>query len=220
MAATTSSTPSIIEVSTTMPILDNLPTFTPSDRLIFRPLSPSDLEALHSIRRQPEPMLALGATKPDNDLNETRKYFEQSEKSNFVRFGIFLKNLDGNEGELIGEGGVQIRNTNWPSPSWSSPYYILKKEHWNKGYATEFLKAFLQFWFNLPRKKTLVKAPFFTVDSREKGGDEVTEILMATTTFENERSIKVLRKAGFRNCAKSQVKKLLIWRYPPEREIS
>ena len=134
MAATTSSTPSIIEVSTTMPILDNLPTFTPSDRLIFRPLSPSDLEALHSIRRQPEPMLALGATKPDNDLNETRKYFEQSEKSNFVRFGIFLKNLDGNEGELIGEGGVQIRNTNWPSPSWSSPYYILKKEHWRVHY--------------------------------------------------------------------------------------
>ncbi|KAI2632489.1 GNAT domain-containing protein [Hypomontagnella submonticulosa] len=137
-----------LKVSINIPILRNLPMPPPSNRLTFRPLFLSDLEAYHSLRRQPEVVRNGCLTEPDKDLEETRKYYERTEKPRDVRLGIFLKGLEGHEGELIGEGGVVVIPDEWPQP-----YYMFKKEHWGKGYATEFLKAFLTYWFGLPTRK-------------------------------------------------------------------
>ena len=201
-----------VTVSTTLPILENLtaPIYS-TERLIIRtPIIPLDIEAFYSLRKQSKPMQLLGLG-PDVDSNMTLRYFEyeQSGLTN-VRFGIFLKEKDGREGELIGEGGVNAFKDSWPVI-----YYVFKEEHWNYGYATEFVKALLQFWWNLPRKDVQIREHYSSMDLRET--PKVTELLCAYSDLDNERSKKVLQKAGFGMFERDPSKPpgQLYWRYPP-----
>jgi RimJ/RimL family protein N-acetyltransferase len=110
-----------------------------------------------------------------------------------VYFGIFLKEPDGSEGELIGDGGVHkfvSDEIGWPEFG-----YKLKKEHWGYGYATEFVKVFMEFWWNLTRepRSLLVRIPapglLYTPKVRER--------VYAWTTRDNRASQRVLMKVGF-----------------------
>ncbi|KAI0384837.1 histidine phosphatase superfamily [Hypomontagnella monticulosa] len=193
-----------LDVFSTVPIhFNNLPVPAPTERLIFRPLTllPADMEAYHLLRIQPEPMRdVVGSTqdiKLDKDVNETRSSFKDG-LTKFLSFGIFLKNPDGSEGELIGEGGMG----NYNIGTWPAPYYVLKTEHFGKGYATEFLSAFVQYWFSLPRSQQVLYVPVFSIDlkARASGQRHMMEILLATTTRENIASQKVLMKIGFQLC--------------------
>lgn len=98
-----------VEVSTTLPLVDdNLPTI-PTDRLILRPLLLTDLEAFQTIRSQPQAMAHSGRGRPDADLSETLAKLQRLQApyhNSHVYFGIFLKKSDDSEGELIGDGGV------------------------------------------------------------------------------------------------------------------
>ena|ERR1700712_871322 len=64
-----------------------------------------------------------------------------------LNLGIFMKEPDGREGNLIGEGGVCQPENCWPQLN-----YNLDKNYWNKVYATEFVTAFMRFWWSLPRE--------------------------------------------------------------------
>lgn len=195
------------KVWTTFPILENhsIPT---SNRLIYRILDKSDLEAYHSIRQDSEAMFAFSQSKASPDLETSRKEFEHTQFNlRTVRFGIFLKKLDGSEGELIGEGGVQIFESSWPSI-----YYVFKKKYWGKGYATEFVKAFLDFWWHLPRENVRREMRNLFVDD----GTQKTRELLCASTKDNEGSDKVLQKTGFKllRTKDETPTGYTIWQYP------
>lgn len=183
-----------IEVSTTLPVIkDNVPSCIISDRLILRRLVFSDLEAHHSLRGQPEAMAHSRRGKPDANLEETLDHLKRMSDT---YFGIFLKNSDGSEGELIGDGGVHkfvSEKTGWPEFG-----YKFKKEYWGQGYATEFGNAFMDFWLNLPRTDARIVVASSSVVFCEDTS-HVVELVCAWTTEENLASQNVLNKVGFKS---------------------
>ena len=97
-----------INVNTTLPVInDELPIIS-TDRLIIRAPAYSDIDDYYSLRSQPEAMVDSGRGKPDSDINVTFNKLDRLIKGdkNNVYFFIFLKNPDGTEGDLIGDGGV------------------------------------------------------------------------------------------------------------------
>ena len=182
-----------VTVKTTLPQLPYLP--SPSrravrtERLLLRPPVESDLDAYHVIRSQPEVMRWTGKGVPDADAAETWKVLSQkfppNDAANFD-FAICLVDT----GELIGLGGSHERTgeLGWPVIG-----YLLHKDAWGKGYATEFLKGFLEAWWELPRSDVELK-----VERDSVQGDEVvkTECISAVTHATNMTSKKVLTKCG------------------------
>lgn len=188
MSSTLSSTLSV-EVSTTQPVHQNLGLHT-SERLVFRPLLDSDFEAYHLLLKQPEPMLDYGLDAMP-ETSTARLWFNQYQDE--TRVGIFLKNSDEKEGELIGEGLVFKMDKQWPRV-----HYVFKKEHWGHGYATEFLNAFLSAWWDLPRENTRIFVEEISLDSHEK--QKAIERLCAEIKRGNKGNIKVVEKAGYAFC--------------------
>jgi hypothetical protein len=181
MSSTLSSTLSSVEVSTTRPVHKNLTSHS-YERLVFRPLLESDFEAYHLILKQPEPMIAYGVdAMPEPRI--ARMWFDQLQDE--TRVGIFLKNPDGNEGELIGEEMVYKVANQWPRV-----HYVFKKEHWGKEYATEYLNDFLPVWWDIPREKTRIFVEDISLDSHEK--QNATERLCAEIEKENKGNLRVV----------------------------
>lgn len=188
-----------ITVSTTLPsVEDNMVQSIETKRLIIRPLLyPMDLEAYRSIRSQFEAMTSSGTGLPDATMKQTEaklKRLQPPYHDSHVYFGIFLKNSDATEGELIGDGGVHKltkTETGWPEFG-----YKFKKEYWGLGYATEFAKAFMQYWWNdLARNPRQMSIASSSVDYRNTL--EATELVCAWTKKRNEKSERVLEKIGF-----------------------
>jgi RimJ/RimL family protein N-acetyltransferase len=193
MSSTLPSTTSSVEVSTTQPVHQSLPRFS-SERLLFRSLFESDFESYHLLLKQPEPMRGYGLDAMPETLT-ARHWFNGSQDK--ARVGIFLKNSHEMEGELIGEGLVLKLDKEWPRV-----HCVLKKEYWGHGYATEFLKAFLPVWWDLPREKTSILVEEISLDSQEKY--EATERLCAEIKMDNKANQKVVEKAGYKFCGEVQ----------------
>jgi RimJ/RimL family protein N-acetyltransferase len=185
-------------ITTTLPILEHKPSKPIiTDRLIIRPLVLSDLETYHTLISQPEAMSNTdGLCQPVVDMNETWDLidFMQTLYYPFISFGIFLKKSDGNEGDLIDDGGVH--NMTSPKTGWPEFGYKFKKELWGKGYATEFANAFLQFWWSLPRILTRIQVNPSSIDF-PNASQEATELVYAWTTADNLASQRVMQKVGF-----------------------
>ncbi|KAI0136744.1 GNAT domain-containing protein [Xylariales sp. AK1849] len=188
-----------ITVLTTLPgVEDNILQSFDTQRLMIRPLlHPTDLEAYRSIRSQPAAMTSSSTGLPDASMEQTElklKHLQPPYCDSHVYFGIFLKNSDSTEGELIGDGGVhKFANT---EAGWPEFGYKLKKEHWGLGYATEFVLAFMRYWWNeLPRTPRLIRV----IPCSVAFGDtpEVAEQVCAWTKESNRRSERVLEKVGF-----------------------
>ena len=203
MADTISSIPPSVhvQVSTTKPSHKNLMEFS-SERLIFRPLLASDVTAYLAIYK-PEATLydsGMSSTQSQSQmetfLQHTREYFLERKLIHYAMVGIFLKKSDGTEGELIGDGGVFSLDNDY---KWPELYYYLKKEFWNKGYATEFVKKFLGVWWSLPRENTSMRVQPITLGSSFYH-QEVKERLVAEINMSNKASIRVIQKAGFEFC--------------------
>lgn len=160
----------------------------------MRSLSESDFEAYHLILKQAEPMRGYGLDAMP-DTKTARYWFNDTHDG---RVGIFLKNSDETEGELIGEGLVLKVDKEWPRV-----HYVFKQEHWGHGYATEFLKAFLSVWWGLPRENTTILVEEISLDIQEK--HRATERLCAEIQMDNKSNQKVVDKAGYEFCG--EVKK-------------
>ncbi|PFH56807.1 hypothetical protein XA68_15962 [Ophiocordyceps unilateralis] len=195
-----------ITISTTLPTLQrnnlNFPIVT--ERLIIRPLVPSDLEAYYSFRSQPEGMRHSRRGVPDANIGETKARLEKLQENtpNTVAYcGLFLKKSDNSEGELIGDGGmwdIKSEQTGWPVLGFKS-----KKEHWGMGYGTEFTKAYMQFWWGIERTVQEISVESTSLVGVEPSSKfpirQATEQMYAWTTKDNTEAQKVLKKAGFKS---------------------
>ncbi|TGJ80733.1 hypothetical protein E0Z10_g8039, partial [Xylaria hypoxylon] len=122
-------------------------------RLVIRPLTQDDLEALHVLRTQSEVMACTALGRIDRDLTDTQVKldpFLAPRDAKTYNPGIYLAST----GELIGLGGVfgTESELGWPEVG-----YMIKSEHWGRGYTTEFLKAFVKAWWSLPRSNVEAK---------------------------------------------------------------
>lgn len=185
-----------VTVKTTLPTFP----FPPNDqrqiikteRLVLRPFNndQNDLEGLHALRAQPEVMTWSIQGRPDKDLEETSiNLARQVSPVEIQRYNWAI--CLASTGEIIGIGGCGTFNgeLGWPVLG-----YMLRKETWGKGYATEFLKAFTKAWWALPREEVELKVDKNTVRG---SGDVKDECIAAITLDSNMASHGVLRKSGF-----------------------
>ncbi|KAF4841104.1 putative N-acetyltransferase p20 [Colletotrichum siamense] len=172
-----------------------------TERLILRPVSADDLQALHTLRTQPEVMRFSAVGRVDADLNETRARLAQNlppHDADNYDVSICLRAT----GRWIGIGGC--KKPSGGELGWPEIGYMLQKDYWGSGYATEFVQAFLGAWWSLPRSECEIAVERASVEGEKavsgragevEGG--VEEILTAVTATDNPASQKILTKLGF-----------------------
>jgi RimJ/RimL family protein N-acetyltransferase len=120
-----------------------------TERLLYRPLVLSDAEALFKLNKNPEVHKYLWQT-PEKEIEESIKVIEyvnrQYTQNNIGRFATILKET----GEFIGWTGIKFvddhvenNNTNFYDYG-----YRLDQKFWNKGYATEATKMWIDHGLN------------------------------------------------------------------------
>lgn len=119
-----------------------------TERLLLRQLELSDAEAMFAMDNNPEVHKYLWK-KPTLAIEETIKTIEyvqsQYAKNNIGRYATILKET----GEFIGWTGIKFINDHIENGN-SNFYdygYRLDEKFWNKGYATEASKAWLDYGF-------------------------------------------------------------------------
>lgn len=166
-----------------------------TERLLIRALIPEDARSLHILRTQPEVMANSPQGRPDKDLEETQQrlspFLPPNEEATY-NCAICLKDT----GELIGIGGCHKLRSMF---GWPAIGYMIRNEFWGQGLATEFVKAWLAMWCELPRAEAELEIDHRTLlpgedeESEESSPEQVT----AFTLLDNVGSQRVLEKAGF-----------------------
>lgn len=188
----------MVKVKTTLPVLPYAPMneqqYIKTERLLLRPLLASDLERTHLLRSQPEVMQWTFRGTIDEDLAKTKNFIDtklDSAANKHQTVAICLRAT----GELIGTGGAHSRSGNL---GWPELGYMLMRETWGKGYASEFLRAYLAFWWSLPRQEVEIEVEASSVRKDTSASDErCLECLEAGYDLPNAASGKVLHKCGF-----------------------
>ncbi|KAI1338328.1 acyl-CoA N-acyltransferase [Xylariaceae sp. FL0016] len=201
-----------VKVLTTIPA-DPMPSSTQrppihTPRLTIRPMNAADISAIHSLRAQPEVMQYTSAGRPERDEAESQVWLNRFLPPRDVETYNFAL-CDRVSGELVGVGGVHTqRNERF---GWPEVGYMLKKEWWGKGLATEFLGAFLRAWWALERKEVELEVHWESI--KEMLGPEVgeahdvedtprvPEMLFAIVESNTPGSARVLEKTGFEQYA-------------------
>lgn len=175
-----------------------------TQRLILRPFTQDVLEDMHSLRSQPEVMAASRRGVPDKDLAETQQLIAPMLPPNDAttyKWAIY----EAQTGDFVGSGGYGRAGA--IAGDWPEIGYMLKKQHWGKGYATEFLGAWLEAWWKLPRSEVKMEVPASTVeeDAPVCGANGVREVsrdrVIAFIEQNNTSSQRVVEKCGFRRAA-------------------
>ena len=133
-----------------------------TDRLILRRARPDDLEAMHAVLSD-ERAMRYWTNGPHTELAETERWLRSMIDSPRELSDDFVVTLDG---EPIGKMGA------WRLPEFG---FILRSDHWGRGFAAEAMRAFLDHIF------------------RSRGLD----YLIADTDPRNENSLRLLATHGF-----------------------
>ncbi|GAA4756992.1 MULTISPECIES: GNAT family N-acetyltransferase [Flavobacterium] len=147
-----------------------------TDRLLLRPLALTDAEDMFIMDKNPSVHKYLWQ-KPVQEIDEVIKVInyvnEQYQRNNIGRFATILKET----GEFIGWTGIKFvdDHTENGNTNFFDYGYRLDERFWNKGYATEATK----FWLNYGLNELKV------------------ENLNAYTHSQNGASNQVLKKVGF-----------------------
>lgn len=190
-----------VVVSTTLPSLP-LPRNAEradvvTERLVLRALRAEDLNAVHVLRTQAEVMVWTSTGRGDKDMAETQSKLDLYLPPNDVE--TFNCAICWREtGELIGMGGSHRFKGAY---GWPELGYMIRKEFWGRGLATELVKAFLDAYVKLPRAPVQLKVDKRSVVATTTGQQqqepvEAREVLVALVEASNERSHGVLRKCG------------------------
>jgi RimJ/RimL family protein N-acetyltransferase len=147
-----------------------------TNRLLLRPLELSDAEGMFEMDNNPNVHRYLWQS-PTQEISETMKIIEMVQKqyadNKIGRFATILKET----GEFIGWTGIKFVNDHVENgnTNFYDYGYRLNEKFWNKGYATEASKAWLDYGFNQMNIKTM----------------------HAYTHAQNGASNQVLQKVGF-----------------------
>ncbi len=145
-----------------------------TERLRLRSLEEADVEPLFAIYGDPETMRLVGRTgRPIPDLETARRAVESiragEDANGFALWAV--DELDGDR--LVGVAGLARVEGEGPE---IEAAYILRRDRWGRGYATEALGAVLQ------------------IGHAELGLDRI----VALAYLENEASRRVMEKCGMR----------------------
>ena len=163
-----------------------------TERLIMRPMLHEDAEALFDMDKNPEVHKYLWQ-KPFTTIEQIHDYISnirnQYESNGIGRFSTIIKETN----ELIGWTGIKYINDHVENgkTNFYDYGYRLNKKSWNKGYATEASKAWLDYGFN---KMNI-------------------EEMNAYTHFENGASNHVLQKVGFNFVENYQDENDVTWKW-------
>lgn len=177
-----------ITILSTVPCKDSILQIIESNRLIIRPLVKTDIYEYHYLVTEREAMFRSGEGPTYNPKDIWDKLIRKED--DMVELGVFLKDFNGKEKELLGKINIVTGHNNWPSL-----IYVFKQEHWYKGYGTESVNAFVQTWWSLPRTNNVTKVLSSSLYFKPTG--EVIELLRAITYINNRESINLLQKVGF-----------------------
>lgn len=126
-----------------------------SERLLYRPITINDAEALFELDSNPNVHLYLG-NNPVTSIDEVLGYInsiqQQYINNGIGRFAAVLKETN----EVIGWAGIKFITE--PENNHVNFYdlgYRLQEKHWRKGYALEAAKAWLDYGFNQMNIKTI-----------------------------------------------------------------
>lgn len=120
-----------------------------TDRLIIREMIHEDAEALFDMDKNPDVHKYLWQ-KPFTKIEEIHAYIDlirnQYETNKIGRFSTIIKETN----ELIGWTGIKFVNDHFENgiTNFYDYGYRLNAKSWNKGYATEASKAWLDYGFN------------------------------------------------------------------------
>lgn len=128
-----------------------LPTLITTERFILRELAEADFEAVHSYMSDPMVVRYLGYEEPLY-AEQTRAVIANARKQQHrkSRAYFLLAIVLRNEGILIGNGTLELLFTDngLLSPADAATIgYVLHKDHWGQGFATEVARALLRFAF-------------------------------------------------------------------------
>lgn len=142
-----------------------------TEHLILRPFKEDDSQFLYLIQSDPNSMQYTFCSKSlDESQSRLKAYASQLNQLGFAPWTIVLKSNK----EIIGWGGL---NVDPYESGWGTEVaYFFHPNYWSRGYATELVKASIQYGFS-----TL----------------QLTEI-NAYVHIRNHSSIRVLEKCGFR----------------------
>ncbi|KAM5511813.1 acetyltransferase [Fusarium oxysporum f. sp. phaseoli] len=192
--------PGFVQINTTLtklpyPPLEERPTVR-TKRLVLRPFYEDAAKDLFPMRAQKEVMMWTAQGAPDKHLEETQKWAAQRlpphDETNLYYVISLIET-----GEVIGAGGTYRRECEL---GWPAIGYAFRKEAWGKGYATEFLVAFMKIWWELPRVESSIAVDRATLSEDEivaSVNGTITERCAAETIKENVGSKRVLEKAGY-----------------------
>lgn len=163
-----------------------------TERLILRPLDITDAEAMFTMDNNPNVHKYLWQ-KPTLELSETIKIIEMVQKqyveNKIGRFATILKD----SGEFIGWTGIKFVNDHVENgnTNFYDYGYRLNEKFWNKGFATEASKAWLDYGFNQMN----------------------IQIMNAYTHAQNGASNHILQKVGFQFIEEYPDLEGVIWKW-------
>jgi [ribosomal protein S5]-alanine N-acetyltransferase len=143
-----------------------------TDRLRLKEITWNDVDLIHELHshQEVEEYNTIGIPRHTGDTLEVLLVsIEDRQMSIRSHFGWMI--ITQETEEFVGEAGMHLSGDNFRS---SDIYYSFLPEHWNKGYATEVVKRMISFGFN----------------------ELKLHRIQAGVATENERSIRVLEKAG------------------------
>jgi RimJ/RimL family protein N-acetyltransferase len=160
-------------------------------RLLLRPMTVNDLAEFHILRTQPEVMIHTARGTVDEDSAATQAWMDRYLHPNNSKTFIFAIEELSKPGKIIGSMGSHIAEP----PTLG---YMLRKEYWSCGYATEAVQGWLEEYWKLPRREMDLQDSMFESSQLLWDGDTAREALFAGIESGNTGSIKVIEKCGFK----------------------
>jgi RimJ/RimL family protein N-acetyltransferase len=143
-----------------------------TDRLRLRRLTETDVDALHAIYGDAATMQFIGASgRPTADLDGTRRVLDWL-LAHEREHGFGLWAIDERDGEaMVGIAGLLLVEGSGPE---IEAVYLIRRDRWRRGYATEALRAVL-----------------------EHGHDDLgLRRIIAIAWPQHDRSLRVMERAG------------------------
>jgi RimJ/RimL family protein N-acetyltransferase len=159
-------------------------------RLLLRPITVDDLAEFRILRTQPEVMIHTARGTVDEDQAATRAWMDRYLHPNDSKTFIFAVEELSTPGVIVGSLGSHVAEP----PTLG---YMLRKEFWSYGYATEAVQGWLKEYWKLPRREIDMQDTMLENSQLHWHGDMVREALFANIESGNTGSIKVIQKCGF-----------------------